>query len=225
MKLVLKKMLLRIITVFTLLLGIWNISFAFDNRDFQYWNTETVSWKINDLVSAKAETEFRFGDNGGNFYYQHTDLGFTYSGIAEWLDLGINYRQIYEKKNGRWQYENVPHLNATLKTKLLNYPIGNRSRFEYKAKEDAEDYWRYRNKTTIKTPFKLTTLEIQPYIADEIFYDYNLGLLNRNRLYGGFAFRIFKDLKGDIFYLWQASKKSGTWTDTNVAGTKLTLSF
>ena len=50
---------------------------AFDDGDFQVWNTDSVSWKINDKWSAKIEEEFKFGDNATDFYYHHTDIGFV----------------------------------------------------------------------------------------------------------------------------------------------------
>ena len=72
---------------------------------------------------------------------------------------------------------------------------------------------------------KLTQLEIQPYIADEIFYDFDEEALNRNRLYAGFNLKLLKHLKADIFYLWQSSEKNDKWSDTHILGTKLKLSF
>lgn len=201
-------------------------SVAFDDGDFQYWNTESVSWKMSDDWKVKLEGEFRFGDGAGDFYYQHTDLGVTYSGLANWLDLGINYRQIFEKdSSNKWEYENRPHLNITVKKKIDGWSLSNRSRFEYRNKEEGNDGWRYRNKSTIKLPIKFTRFDIQPYIADEVFIDFDKEDLTRNRLYGGFSFKITKNLKGEIFYLWQTSKKSGKWLDRNVLGTKIKFSF
>ncbi len=208
-----------------LLLFFGSYSSAFDDGDFQYWNTESVSWKINDDWKAQFEVEFRYGDNASSFYYQHSDLGLTYSGIAEWLDLGFNYRQIFEEKSSIWRYENVPHFNATIKWKLSDFSFSNRGRLEYKNREKSDNYWRYRNKFTIKAPIKLTKLEIQPYLADEIFYDFDEEALNRNRFYGGCNLKLFKHIKVDIFYLLQSSEKNNNWSDTHVLGTKLELSF
>ncbi|MDP8254089.1 MAG: DUF2490 domain-containing protein [Candidatus Kaelpia aquatica] len=216
----------KIITVLIVVIGLFTtICFAFDNNDFQYWNTESISWKISDDWKAQLETEFRYGDNASDFYYQHSDIGLTYSGAAKWLDFGFNYRQIFEEKNSIWQYENVPHFNATLKWELLDYLFSNRMRFEYKNKEGSDNYWRYRNKITVKIPIKLTNLEIQPYIADEIFYDFDEEIFNKNRLYAGFNFRLFKHLKVETFYLWQNSKNSSGWSDICALGAKLKLFF
>ncbi|MFH1414361.1 MAG: DUF2490 domain-containing protein [Candidatus Omnitrophota bacterium] len=200
-------------------------SFAFEDDDFQYWNTENVSWKVSDDWKGSFEVEFRYGDNASNFYYQHSDLGFTYSGFGEWLDLGFNYRQIFEEKSSVWRDGCVPHFNATVKGKLFDMPVSNRSRFEYNEIEEADDYWRYRNKASVKFPIKLTKLEIQPYLSDEIFYDFDAGSLNKNRFYSGFTLKLLNNLKADIFYLLQRNKNNGKWTDVNALGTKLILSF
>ena len=216
----------RSIIVLSLLILICSSdSFAFDDGDFQYWNSESLSVEINKDWKINLEEEWRFGDNAGNFYYQHSDLGLTYSGFAKWFDLGMNYRHIFEEESSKWRLENRPHLNVTFKWDLFDFSFNNRGRFEYRNREDAEDYWRYRNKFTIKLPFKLTTFEIQPYIADEIYYDFDQDSFNRNRLYGGFNFKLFKYLKADIFYLWQSSEENDKWRDLNILGTKLKIFF
>ena len=79
-----------IILIITILLSS-NYSFAFDDGDFQYWGTGSISCKINKDWKLKLEEEFRFGDDASNFYYQHSDLGVIYSGLAKWIDIGINY--------------------------------------------------------------------------------------------------------------------------------------
>ena len=198
---------------------------AFDDGDFQYWNTESFSVKLADDWKFDAEAEFRFGDDASDFYYQHSDGGITYSGLSKYIDIGLNYRFVFEESGSDWEYINTPHLNLTLKTELEKFKISDRSRFEYRDKENGNDGWRYRNKLTVKFPLKLTDLNIQPYVADEIFVDFDAEDLNRNRLYAGLGFNIYKNLNGDIYYLWQASKSSGKWKDTNVIGTKLKLAF
>lgn len=200
------------------------ISLGFDDGDFQYWNTENVSIKLRDDWKLKIEEEFRFGDNITDFYYQHTDVGVTYSGIAEWLDLGLNYRLVFEE-SGDWRYENRPYLNATVKHNVENFKLSNRGMLEYRDKEKGKDGWRYRNKFTVKMPYEIKDFKLTPYIADEIFVDFIEGGLNRNRLYAGVGFKVFKNVGIDLFYLWQISEKSGDWTNANVLGTKVKLAF
>ncbi|MFH1621965.1 MAG: DUF2490 domain-containing protein [Candidatus Omnitrophota bacterium] len=200
-------------------------SFAFDDDDFQHWITTSASWKMDDEWNMSFEEEFRLGDDAGNLYYHHSDLGFTYSGITDWLDVGVNYRHVFEEKSSDWKQENRPHVNATVKWKMGDVPLSNRARFEYRNRQDAENYWRYSNKFSVKFPLKFTRLNIQPYIADEIFYDFNEETLNRNRVYAGFSFTLLKNLKAEIYYLLESNEKSKDWNDTHALGTKLKFSF
>lgn len=197
---------------------------GFDDGDFQYWNTESISWKVDKDWKMKLEEEFRFGDNSTDFYYQHSDLGITYTGLGKWLDLGINYRLVFEESDKDWDYENRPHYNVTVKHTWEGFSVSTRNRFEHRFVEDEKNGWRYRNKFTLKLP-KMTEFEIQPYVADEIFVDFDKEELDRNRLCGGISMKLYKNLKGEVFYLWQASDKGDHWLDFHVVGSKLNISF
>jgi len=199
-------------------------AYAFDDGDFQVWHTEAQEKKISKNSKITAEEEVRFGDDASDFYYQHYDLGYVYS-VNKNLDLGFNYRQVYEKRNGHFREENRPHLNATVKWEAWKTKLEDRSRLEYRHFYWQEDSWRYRNKFSVKFPWKFTALEIQPYLADEMFLNLNGIDFNRNRFYAGAGFNIFNNIKGEIFYLLQRSKSSGKWTDANVLGTKIKISF
>jgi hypothetical protein len=198
--------------------------YAYDDGDFQVWNTDVEELKVNDKIKIALEEEFRWGDNASEFYYQHYDVGFVYS-LNKHLDLGLNYRQVYEKKKGKFKEENRPHLNAILKYDFYGFKLDDRNRLEYRHFDYQADSWRYRNKFTIRFPWKFTKLEIQPYLADEIFLDFQNKAFSRNRFYSGIGMNFTKNLKGEIYYLLQSSRSGNIWTDANVLGTKLKLAF
>ena len=198
--------------------------FAFEDGDLQLWNTNSIKTKLNKSLKIKVEEELRFGDNISELYYTHTDGGLTY-GVNDNLDLGINYRQVFVKIKGEWKEEYRPHANATLKWVGQDLKFSDRSRLEFRMPEGEDDRWRYRNKLSVKFPWKWTDLDIQPYVADEVFIDFDGEKLNRNRLYAGFQMKLIEHLKADIFYLWQASEKSDKWTSYNVIGIKLKAFF
>ena len=208
------------------ILLISEVCFAFDDGDFQYWSNANASVKLNKNWTAVFEEELRLGDDGGRLYYHHSDLGFLYSGFAKWLDVGFNFREVFEEDSGgEWRQEHRPHLNAILKSKLLGCDFSSRSRFEYRDRENQKDLWRYRNKFTFKLPLELTSLKLKPYVADEIFIPLNNDNIDRNRFYSGVTFNLSKNIKADIFYLWQASKSGGDWKDVNALGTSLKFYF
>jgi hypothetical protein len=200
--------------------------YAYDDGDFQVWNTDTEELKINKSSKIALEEELRFGENASELYYQHYDIGFTYS-LNKSLNLGTGYRHILERKKSKFKEENAPYGFVSLLWEIRGFKFEDRNRLEYRAYDYQTDTWRYRNKISVKFPWKFTALEIQPYISDEIYVHLNGINLNQNRLSAGLGFNITKKIKGEIYYLLMTAKASGTctWTDANVLGTKLKISF
>jgi len=198
--------------------------FAHDDGDWQFWNIESIEGKLNKGWKVKLEEEFHFGDSMEELYYHHTDLGLTYK-LIYWFSLGIAFRQIYEKNSGEWKEENRPHISGTFKWKIHEFKLKNKSRLEYRIREGKEKTMRYRDKLTVIPPLKWTKLGIQPFIADEIFVDFDKGELNRNRFYIGITNKLSENLMLNIFYLWQTSKKQREWLNCNVVGIKLGFGF
>jgi hypothetical protein len=199
--------------------------YAYDDGDFQVWNTDAQEFKINKDSKFAFEEEFRWGDNASEFYYHHYDVGFFYS-LEKWLNIGGGYRHIYELKKGKFKLENDPYLVATLLGDIEGFKIEDRNRLEYRHFDYQDDSWRYRNKVTMKLPWKFTKLEIQPYLSDEVFISFDGATeLSQNRFSPGLAFNLTKNLKAEIYYMLQSSKSSDRWTDANVLGTKLKLAF
>ena len=89
---------------------------AFDDDDFQCWSINQVSWGLTEDWSAALTEELYFGDNARDFYYHHTDLGFGYSGLADWFKVSFNYRQIFVQNNQAWYQENRPHRMTELQS-------------------------------------------------------------------------------------------------------------
>ena len=172
------------------------------------------------------EEELKLGDDAGELYCHNSDFGLVYKGLAEWVSIGFNFKKEYERDdNGQWRQENRPHLNITLKGRPLGLDLSNRSRFEYRDRENKEDVWRYRNKTTVKLPLEFTELKLKPYLAEEVFITLNDDNVDRNRFYSGVCFNLSKNIEGNIFYLWQSSRASKDWKDINVLGTQLRFLF
>jgi hypothetical protein len=217
---------LRFVLSVTCVLLVTEICFAFDDEDFQFWSTAGVAFDIDKDWTATFEEEFRFADDAGQLYYHHSDLGFVYKSLADWIDVGANYRQVFQKDStGQWRPENRPHLNATLKGRVSGLDLSNRSRLEYRDRENKKDLWRYRNKIALKLPVELTQLKLQPYIADEVFITFNAEDFDQNRLYSGFYIELSKNVRADIFYFRQSSKSGGDWKDANVVGAYLKFYF
>lgn len=220
-----EKMKRTIFTIIGLTLVLTAKVYAYDDGDFQVWNTDVEEVKINKDSKLAFEEEFRWGDNAHEFYYHHYDVGFFYN-LEKWLNIGGGYRHVYELKRGKFKLENEPYLTATLLWDIKGFKLEDRSRMEYRHFDYQDDSWRYRNKATVKLPWKFTKMEIQPYLSDEIFISFDGATeLSQNRFSPGLAMNLTKNLKAEIYYMLQSSKVSGKWIDANVLGTKLKLAF
>jgi hypothetical protein len=82
---------------------------------------------------------------------------------------------------------------------------------------------------TIRPPWKFTKMNIQPYLADEIFISSMGAAFNNNRFYSGLGFTLTKNIRGEIYYLLQhtrtVNKNSTNWPFVNVLGAKIKIAF
>jgi len=212
------------IAIFLAIVLIGPVVFAYDNGDWQYWNTDSVEASLNKYVKIKIEEEERFGGNWSELYRIHTD-GSIMCKIVDWFSINANFKWILEKKNKDWKNEYRPNADGIIRVNWQNFTMEDRNRIEYRIREDADDGWRYRNKSSVTFPPLWKKINLRPYIADEVFADFIVGKLNCNRLYVGVKARLIKHLKADVFYLWQASLSGGDWTNYNVLGVKLKMDF
>jgi hypothetical protein len=190
--------------------------------NWEYWTGYGFTDSISDNITINVVPELRYQGGFSDHYYTHIDMGLDWK-INDWLVLGPYYRHVEEKKDDQWNVEYRPHFNVTLKANLLGLSVSDRNRLEYRIKDD-EDFFRYRNKLTLKLQ-KATLFEVQPYVADEPFYDFDANEIDKNRDYAGFGFTIFNKLKADINYILESRKKADHWVDVNVLALSLRYSF
>lgn len=200
-------------------------AYAYDNGDFQIWNTDYQDVKIFKDVKLAMEQEFRFGENASEFYYQHYDWGVVF-GFDKMLDLTLGYRLALEKYKHKWREEDQPNINAILKFDLWKFKIDDRNRIEYRHFRFKEDSVRYRNKLGIKLPLDILKMKVSPYVSDEILITSDSTGFNENRISSGIEFGLTKYVKADIYYMFKSNKiKDDKWNNANVLGTKVKIAF
>ncbi|MDD5610662.1 MAG: DUF2490 domain-containing protein [Candidatus Omnitrophica bacterium] len=200
-------------------------AYAFDDHDFQVWNTESEEFKLNKDWKLTLDQEFRWADNAHRFFYQHYEGGLVYS-LNKYLSLGGGYRHVLEDKKDKFKVENEPFIFATLFWDILGFKFDDRNRMEYRHFDYQTDGWRYRNKFTVKLPWKFTKLQIQPYFSDEVFVTFEaINQFSQNRFFSGVGMALTKHIKTEIYYMLQSKKSTDAWIEANVLGTKLKFSF
>ncbi len=212
-----------ILTILILLIG--NIADAFDNGDFQIWNTNAQELTIGKSTKFKMEEEFRYGNGGGDIFYQHYDWGFGWA-FDKALGIDLGYRLVLEKPKKKWMESDEPYVNITPKFSLWKLHFEDRNRIEYRHFRFAHDHIRYRNKLAVKYPFDFKKIEIAPYVAEEIFVSSNGRGFNQNRLEQGIEFGLTKYVKMHIAYMHQSMRGKGNkWSKANVLWLKARIMF
>jgi len=200
--------------------------------DFQWWNSANIVLDLNEKWTFMFEEQLRMGEDAGTLVRHHSDFGAVYHGLADWLDLGINYRSIERKtEDGEWNHRDRTHANFTFYGKLLGRSVSNRLRFEYDTGQRLRDFGTFRNKFTLNPPFELRprreifkSYTIKPYASHELFYDTLGDKITRHRYSVGLSLKLSENWFSKIYYMRQESS-SIIHNDLNVLGLQIKYLF
>ncbi len=199
-----------------------SLCYATDDNQ-EYRGQVSFSFKLNNDWKMKITNEFHF--RNGEHFEQENDVLFTYKGFADWLDVGLGFRQVQQKNSSHdWLRENRPYVEATVKKKMFGLKWSDRNRLEFRDFENSKDLFRYRNRLKVDIPVNLFDLPLQPYVADEINIMEEFGYY-RNRIYAGLVWDVNETLDVDFFFFHQKDKKSTGWDDRFMTGFELKFSF
>jgi len=183
--------------------------------------------KLNQYWRLTFEQDYIADDQGEDIRFTQSDMGLVCRPTVDWLELGINYRRIYERTDADpYKAIDRPHMNVTLRGQILTLDISDSLRFEYRNQENQKDFWRYRNKFAVRFPSLLKAVKLQPYVAHELFADLSdTSDFARSGFSSGASLKLSPNLMADFYYRWQTSRYEGIWYDYTILGTSLRLTF
>ncbi|MBC8344829.1 MAG: DUF2490 domain-containing protein [Candidatus Marinimicrobia bacterium] len=193
--------------------------FAGSSGEIHLWHAEKFNRTLSDKWALALEQDFR---SLSGLYYVHSDLGLKYKLSPKWA-LNINFREVFENKDGIWVSEHRPHGTISTKIKIGALNVSARSRIEYRLKQDKDPAFRNRDMVSIGFGKGITPLKLIPYIADEVFYDFEKKELNRNRAYVGFSIKSIPTFSPTVYLMQQAGLKDGKWKSIYILGFKFSF--
>ena len=212
------------VLVFCFLAVTFNL-YAYDNGDFQIWNTNDQDVKIGKATKLTLEEEYRYGENATELFYQHYDWGFAWA-FDKAFELVLGYRLVLEKYQHKWRETDEPYTILTWKQDIWKLKFEDRNRIEYRHFRFAPDQVRYRNRFLLKYPFDFKTITIAPYSSDEIFVSSNSSGFNQNRFEVGLEFGLTKYVKVSVEYMSQQIKGlNDKWYEANALWLKNRIAF
>jgi len=200
--------------------------FAYEDGDFQIWNSNVQDIKIGKATKLAIEEEYRYGDSSSRLFYQHYDWGFAWA-FDKRFELTLGYRVIYEKVKNEWLTTDEPYTILTWKQDIWKFRFEDRNRIEYKRYRFATpNHIRYRNRFMLKYPFEFKGMKISSYTSDEIFVVSSGRGFSQNRFQSGVEIELTKYVKFDVSYMLQSMRGKGDkWTEANVLWLKNKISF
>lgn len=222
---------------------------AYDDGDWQLWVRLAASGSFVGKTTIQLEEETRIGDDMNEYAEQHL-LGFVHYPVADWLKVGAGMRCVFARtnrdiytaksKDGQttytavpggdhyWRQEDRPTLDLTLSKTLAGWVIEDRNWLEYRMKEGEDDYFRYRNRLQVKSPWKWTRYALNPVASVEPHYSDKDESPDWDRVWytAGVDAKITKLINAGVYYRLQSDKLAdGSHRDYNILGLMMSLKF
>jgi hypothetical protein len=170
-------------------------------------------------------------DEDGDKKQHYSDLGFLYTRIAEWLDIGANYRSVYNRLyDDIWINENRFYLNLIGRHQLFNIGLNHRVRLEY-SQLDADridDFGTFRYRISINPPFEydmtrerliLNDYTVSPYGSYEIALDTSDNEISSHTGKVGLSAILSEKVVANIYYSY--AKRLSDFVDGDLHATAL----
>ena len=183
-------------------------------RDFQLWNDYQVTVPIKKSNQKKSERvsllfygTLRVGRNLSHLVDERIGVGVEFR-VNNLLTFTPSY--IYRAAQpfeGRKEFENRLRFDFGLEKKFKTFSIKDRNRIEFRFRNSRSDSTRYRNKFQLSIPVKNNNKEIfTPFVADEIFYEFQSKQWSRNEFSAGISKKFNKNTTADFYYTFQNSR-------------------
>lgn len=199
--------------------------------DFQFWNetqlqiplvkTKDNKGKEVEKITLFINGTLRVGENYKRFVDERIGFGFDFK-INKYLTLTPSYLYRAEQPFGnRKAYESRFRFAGTLENKWSRFSLKDRNLVEYRMRNSRSDSVRYRNKLQINVPVVKNKKELfTPFIADEVFYDFQLKKWARNEVSAGISKKFTPNFSADFYYLYRRDSPA-VWKNVHALGINL----
>lgn len=127
-----------------------------------------------------------------------------------------------EQTNGDTTIENRLYVNVIPSGSWGRLHVEDRNRLEFRHVNGTDD-WRYRNKPKLSVELGQGWAEVEPFVADEVFYGARAGEWVRNRVFLGVEKPLTKQLSAELYYMIESNRKGRDWDEFHVLGVSLAL--
>lgn len=192
------------------------------NEIYAFKHNEKIQFTIkNNNLNFVIASENRFKSD--DIYYRQYEIGINYpfNFLIEDLNLNFNLKYAYTKSNNSWSLEKRPHIQISKVFSMPNTYIELRTRHEYRLKSDNQET--ARNRMRIKVTSKNKVFNMNPFVSNELYYDFDEKELTTNRLEVGASFLLKNETETSFYYKLVTDLDDSGWGHNH--SLTLTISF
>ena len=191
--------------------------------DWQLWLEQKWSVTLSPTVRLVGKSEERFRNDMSDYYTQIASVGVSWKALS-WLKLEPSYHYQWTEQASRDTNENRIYLNVTPAWSAGRMSVEDRHRVEFRHINGIED-WRYRNRPKLSLEVGEGSWEVEPYVADEVFYGARAGEWTRNRFSVGVEKPLTRQASAALYYLIESNKTGRDWNEFHVLGIGVNLAW
>jgi hypothetical protein len=189
--------------------------------DTQSWTDVQVIFPIHEKVDLGILSQFRIGRDISAFVDERAGVSLSFK-LNKYLTFSPAYLYIATQPiRGLKAHENRLMFTGTVRWPVGRFTFIDRNQIERRLRRPINST-RYRNRLQIEHPVKISGSVFQPYISDEVFYDWNLHAWVRNRFAVGVSKALTRWLTGELYYMRQNDGRSRPG-DLHVIGSGLRI--
>jgi len=149
-------------------------------------------------------------DDFGEYHAYTVGIGLGYR-MTDTIHLRAGYRQNRTSLPGQWVREDRPYIEFAHQFDWGGIGIRNRGRMEFRKIPGVRKETRYRHQLIVEAPWKLTRLQLQPYLEEELFYSLDQDRVAMNWMSAGIAWKVSAHLKLRLAYRWVTQRAGSSW--------------
>lgn len=186
--------------------------------DTQVWNDTQLIVPLDKRFDFLLLGTLRVGRGVESLVEERAGFGLSYK-PHERITVISGYQYIHmHPVPSRKSYEHRLTFGGSYRFPVKRFSISNRNLIERRLRSPQADSTRYRNRIQVEHPVTLGGRRFDLFVSDEIFYDFAVDALSRNRFIVGVGRRFNKIFASDFYFLRQSDGRARPG-DLNIIGT------
>lgn len=194
------------------------------NDDWGSSHNLLIKANITDDWFVLSRSNLAFRRDNEQLFLGYTGASLGYQLNEQW-SLRLGFRQAYFKIAQEWSEEQRPMAEVYYANLYNGFRFTCRSRVEFRYIDWRDDDTRLRQEFTLTAPWKLTPLEMKPYVSNEIFYSVRNQWIEASWFDLGLSFFPWEGTKLKIGYRLNRLRIQGDLTNRHTLVTGVNLFF